>query len=75
VTAQHHKSPLARCDPQEIAGQTLSTVQDPETPTFEVQLNNVGDLEATGLEVDVVALLTENFRMNLGFAYTDTTIK
>ncbi len=42
---------------------------------IEVKLNNVGDLETKGLELDAVGLVTENFQVNVGLAYTNATIK
>jgi iron complex outermembrane receptor protein len=42
---------------------------------IEVKLNNVGDLETRGVELDATALLTENLQISLGVAYTDATIK
>lgn len=49
--------------------------QDSETQTILLRLNNVGDLVTSGLEVDAIALLSDNFRMSLGFAYIDAEIK
>lgn len=55
--------------------QAQSTVQDAETGTLDFLLNNVGELETQGLEIDAIAVLTENFRMNIGLAFIDATIK
>lgn len=42
---------------------------------LEQSLNNVGELETRGLEIEAIALISENFRMNLGAAYIDAEIK
>lgn len=55
--------------------QAQSTVQDEVTQTFDFKLNNVGSLKTSGLELDVIALPTENFKVNLGLAYIDAIIK
>jgi len=55
--------------------QAQSTVQNSETGTLAFQLNNVGALETQGLEVDAIALISENFRMNIGLAFIDASIK
>ena len=41
---------------------------------LEFTLNNVGEVETSGVEVDVIALITDNLQLNLGAAYTDATI-
>ena len=41
----------------------------------ELNLNNVGELESSGVEVDVTALLSDNLLMTLGVAWTDATIE
>jgi len=55
--------------------QAQSTVQDEVTQTFDFKLNNVGNLKTSGLELDVIALPTENFKVNLGLAYIDAVIE
>jgi iron complex outermembrane recepter protein len=47
---------------------------DPNTGAAELKLNNVGDLETTGVEIDATMLITENFQMQLGLAYIDAQI-
>jgi iron complex outermembrane receptor protein len=42
--------------------------------TFLTFLNSVGHLRTRGLELDGVARLTKNFRLNGAFAYTDATV-
>jgi iron complex outermembrane receptor protein len=42
--------------------------------TFLTFLNSVGQLRTQGLELDGVARLTKNFRLNGAFAYTDATV-
>ena len=42
--------------------------------TFLTFLNSVGQLRTQGLEVDAVARITSNFRLNGAFAYTDATV-
>jgi iron complex outermembrane receptor protein len=42
--------------------------------TFLTFLNSVGQLRTQGLELDGVAKLTPNFRINGAFAYTDATV-
>lgn len=54
--------------------QAQSQVDVPGVGTVQ-QLNNVGTLETAGLEVDAVFLVSENFRVTLGAAYIDATIK
>jgi len=54
--------------------QATSTVAD-QMGNLAFKLNNVGALETQGLEADVLAVLTENFRMNFGLAVIDATIK
>lgn len=55
--------------------QAQSRVDDPSTGSTELKLNNVGDLETMGLEVDAIFLVSENLRLTLGAAYIDATIK
>jgi len=55
--------------------QAQSTVQDEVTQTFDFKLNNVGNLKTSGLELDVIALPTENFKVSLGLAYIDAVIE
>jgi iron complex outermembrane receptor protein len=43
--------------------------------TFLTFLNSVGMLRTQGLELDGVARLTKNFRLNGAFAYTDATVQ
>jgi iron complex outermembrane receptor protein len=43
--------------------------------TFLTFLNSVGMLRTQGLELDAVARLTKNFRLNGAFAYTDATVQ
>jgi iron complex outermembrane receptor protein len=43
--------------------------------TFLTFLNSVGHLRTRGLELDGVARLTKNFRLNGAFAYTDATVQ
>ena len=42
--------------------------------TFLTFLNSVGHLRTRGLELDGVARITSNFRLNGAFAYTDATV-
>jgi iron complex outermembrane receptor protein len=42
--------------------------------TFLTFLNSVGQLRTQGLELDGVARITKNFRLNGAFAYTDATV-
>jgi iron complex outermembrane receptor protein len=42
--------------------------------TFLTFLNSVGQLRTQGLELDGVARITSNFRLNGAFAYTDATV-
>lgn len=42
--------------------------------TFLTFLNSVGHLRTQGVELDGVARLTKNFRLNGAFAYTDATV-
>lgn len=42
--------------------------------TFLTFLNSVGHLRTRGLELDAVARITSNFRLNGAFAYTDATV-
>jgi iron complex outermembrane receptor protein len=42
--------------------------------TFLTFLNSVGQLRTQGLELDAVARITSNFRLNGAFAYTDATV-
>lgn len=42
--------------------------------TLEFILNNVGSLETSGIDVDVRALLGDNWSLNGGFSYTDAII-
>jgi iron complex outermembrane receptor protein len=46
----------------------------PGTTTYVTRLNSVGGVQTRGFEFDIAALLTRNFVVNLGFAYTDATI-
>lgn len=55
--------------------QAQSRVDDPSTGLTELKLNNVGDLETSGLEIDTIFLVSENLRLTLGAAYIDATIK
>jgi len=43
--------------------------------TFLTFLNSVGHLRTQGVELDGVARLTKNFRLNGAFAYTDATVQ
>ncbi|UZJ44113.1 TonB-dependent receptor [Marinimicrobium sp. C6131] len=54
--------------------QAQSTVTNAETQTLEFKLNNVGDLQTSGVEVDAVALLTENLQVDMGLALIDAEI-
>lgn len=40
-----------------------------------IDLNNVGELETSGFELDVTALLSERFIANVGASWTDATIE
>lgn len=42
--------------------------------TFLTFLNSVGQLRTQGVELDAVARITSNFRINGAFAYTDATV-
>ncbi|KQV58494.1 MULTISPECIES: TonB-dependent receptor [unclassified Caulobacter] len=42
--------------------------------TFLTFLNSVGQLRTQGVELDAVARVTSNFRLNGAFAYTDATV-
>ena len=42
--------------------------------TFLTFLNSVGQLRTQGVELDAVARITPNFRLNGAFAYTDATV-
>src|SRR5262249_5333909 len=42
--------------------------------TFLTFLNSVGHLRTQGVELDAVARLTQNLRLNGAFAYTDATV-
>ncbi|WP_157223664.1 TonB-dependent receptor [Caulobacter sp. AP07] len=42
--------------------------------TFLTFLNSIGQLRTQGLELDGVARITKNFRLNGAFAYTDATV-
>ncbi|NHN35787.1 TonB-dependent receptor [Pseudomaricurvus alcaniphilus] len=55
--------------------QAQSSIQNPATGDLDFLLNNVGELETQGLEVDAIVLFTENFKMNIGLAVIDATIK
>jgi iron complex outermembrane receptor protein len=47
---------------------------NPATNLVELDLNNVGELETSGLEIDFTALLSENLIANIGASWTDATI-
>lgn len=42
---------------------------------LEFTLNNVGEVQTQGLEVDLIALVTDNLQLSLGAAFTDATIE
>ena len=42
---------------------------------IELSLDNVGELETSGVELDVTALLSENLLLNIGASWTDATIE
>ena len=54
--------------------QAQSLVADP-SGALVFQLNNVGELETQGLEIDAIALFSENFQATIGLALIDATIK
>lgn len=43
--------------------------------TVELDIDNVGELETQGIEIDAVALFGENFILRGGFAWIDATVK
>lgn len=53
--------------------QAQNTTITPEGE-FINKLRNVGELETSGLELESVALLSENLRVNMGLTYLDTEI-
>jgi len=55
--------------------QAQSGVIDPDTGAVELSLDNVGELETSGIELDVTALLSENLLLNVGASWTDATIE
>jgi iron complex outermembrane receptor protein len=55
--------------------QAQSGVIDPNTGAVELSLDNVGELETSGIELDVTALLSENLLLNVGASWTDATIE
>ena len=42
---------------------------------IELSLDNVGELETSGVELDVTALLSDNLLLNVGASWTDATIE
>lgn len=55
--------------------QAQGAVFDPNTGFSEFQLENVGELQTSGLEIDAIALISENLRVNIGLAYIDAEIE
>lgn len=55
--------------------QAQSAVVDPVTLAAEFRLENVGELETQGIELDVAAQLTDALRVDAGIALIDATIK
>ena len=55
--------------------QAQNTILNPDTQDFEFRLANVGKLETKGVEIDAIALLSENLTVNFGAAFIDATIK
>lgn len=54
--------------------QATSSVSD-SLGNVAFKLNNVGELETSGVEIDGLALISENFTVNFGIAAIDATIK
>lgn len=57
---------------EDFQAQSNSTTEDGALST---RLNNVGDLETSGVELEGVALLGDNLTLTFGAAYIDATIK
>ncbi|MGB0288498.1 TonB-dependent receptor [Aequoribacter sp.] len=55
--------------------QAQSGIIDPNTGAVELSLDNVGELETSGVELDVTALLSDNLLLNVGASWTDATIE
>ncbi|MDG0979940.1 MAG: TonB-dependent receptor [Halieaceae bacterium] len=55
--------------------QAQSGVINPDTGAIELSLDNVGELETSGVELDVTALLSDNLLLNVGASWTDATIE
>ncbi|MEH6569611.1 MAG: TonB-dependent receptor [Halioglobus sp.] len=55
--------------------QAQSTQLDPVDNSLETKLNNVGELETQGIELEGIALIGDNLTLSFGVAYIDAVIK